>query len=373
MTIWYCTTLDTAQGTGSAKTEANRVPLEFFIEHASTSGQVSSPNDNSPVSFDVEDGDTIYVKAEGVRDYAGDNEIGNGQYFISFPNLAGSFSLHVVAYADTPGDGGIAVYRDVGSPAAGFATMLSTQQWHLEGFLAVGQGFQTSPPLTQGEYVGFNVGATCATINCAAVGFHEGFRGYQGYATHNWCIAAGNYDGFTNGDDGLLVHCRATGNHRHGFHGDGDGNLGDSAQLFGCISDNNGGHGFNDHTVQTALINCTAWANGLSGFEGSARLYACLSGENGDYGYEDSGSVARPTFYCNLNPAGHENGDGGRESTAIDEPALRDVTGVPTFVTPAGSPSIDASYVNNANSVLNSAAPGMGGSASLHAALANYV
>lgn len=124
--------------------------------------------------------------------------------------------------------------------------------------------------------VGYSIGNTASLFACIA--YANTVAGFNIAASNVFlsnCLSYGNTGGTTDGfiiiQPCTFVNCTAYGNGRDGFRSVGLGAIGDGVLSFNCISENNGGWGFNAGVVNTftktfnlAVYNNTAGAtNGV--------------------------------------------------------------------------------------------------------------
>ena len=351
---YWATTSATGQGSSDASSEANRQPLEDLL------------NDIAIDAVDPDNGlVTINLKAEGVREWSADDIVPvspQRTHFLELPSETAAH-IHLRAYTDTPGDGGIAVYRLVGSPTAGvsgFLTVDGGTGWAIEGICAIGNAGTSTPR-------GFvnTAGLVAQFINCAAVGWPgDGFYNDLNPSAYFGCLSLNNGgDGFRAADDGRYYNCRAIGNGGYGFDFD-DGSDGDTTVAVQCEATANGIDGFRAGSSGT-LIRCAAFYNASDGFDGSCRFgFGCLAGGNGDYGSE-----GQNMFFSYSDFDALEDANGIAAQTTVNSNVNRNpVTGTPAFVTVGSSPQELNDYRNQATSDYVGAGVPLGGTLALQTA-----
>lgn len=172
----------------------------------------------------------------------------------------------------------------------------------------------------------------CTALNCT----NSGFALSSSQITVSLCRASGcgtTGAGFlTTAGSGLLYGCVASDNTVPGF------SIGNTVYfLVHCIADTNTGassDGFLLSSGGSAVMNCSAYANGRDGFRlsgSSTRAFNCLSEANGAFGFINTGVTAVGLLYCGA----FNNTSGATSGTFIFD--VNFVTGTGSFFTDAAA------------------------------------
>ena len=353
---YWATTSATGQGLSDGSSEANRMPIEDLLNGIALGTLYEIP-DNGNV--------TLNLKADEIREWGGDDMSGSParSYMLEIPNDNGSF-FHLRAYDETPGDGGIAVFRLVGSPTAGVSGFLNLEGGSglvIEGLCAIGGDGPNTP---RGFVAVSAVGPVF--INCAAVGWpDDGFYGDLNRSSYIGCLSMNNGgDGFRAPDDGRYYNCRALNNADYGFDFD-DGSDGDTTVAVQCEASGNGLSGFRGGT-SGSLFRCAAFYNGEHGFGHAAQIvYGCIAGGNTQYGLGDQNAFA---LYSDLDVLEDANGLGLQESVNSNINRNPVSAAAPGFNQINQSPQVGNDYRTGSSSDLVNAGIPIGGTAALEAA-----